>query len=270
MTTAQQPQHSQGRLDIEARGGLLFLRINNPSHRNALTLSMWTALGEQVEAAARDDQVRVIVLQGADDKAFSSGADISEFESLRATAEQIRHYDECVHRAHLALIQSAKPTVAFIQGICMGGGMEIAAACDLRYGAESARFSLPASRLGLGYSLQGIERMVNIMGAASTADIFMTARTFEGREGARLGFLNEVFIDHKFSAQSINRVEALADNAPLTIRAIKMALENVQQAPGFPTAQQVDAAVKACFASSDYKEGRRAFIEKRKPVFRGR
>jgi enoyl-CoA hydratase/carnithine racemase len=270
MTIAQQPSHPQGSLGIETRSGLFFIRIRNPAHRNALTLSMWTALGEQVEAASRDDEVRAIVLQGGDDQTFSSGADISEFKSLRTTPEQTRHYDECVHRAHLALIQSAKPTVALIQGICMGGGMEIAAACDLRYGADSARFSLPASRLGLGYSLQGIERMVNIMGAASTADIFMTARTFDGREGARLGFLNEVFSDQEFATHALRRVETLADNAPLTIRAIKMALQNVQQAPGCPTAQEVDACVKACFASSDYQEGRQAFLEKRKPVFRGR
>lgn len=269
MTTTREPERLQGGLDTETVGGVRFIRINNPAHRNALTLSMWTALSECVEAAGHDDQVRVIALQGVGDKAFSAGADISEFKTLRTTPEQVLHYDECVHHAHWALIRSLKPTVALIQGACMGGGMEIAAACDLRYGAGSARFRLSASYLGLGYSLQGIERMVDVMGAASTADVFITARTFDGNEAARLGFLNEVFTDQEFAVCSRNRVETIAGNAPLTIRAIKMALENVQQIPGCPTAQRVEAAVQACFASDDYKEGRQAFLEKRKPVFRG-
>ena len=257
-------------LTVENRDGVFRIGINNPAHRNALTHAMWQDLAAQIAHANADPSARVIALHGVGGVAFCSGADISEFKTLRTTPEQVRNYDHGVHLAHEAILGSAKPTVALIHGICMGGGMEIAAACDLRYANDNARIRMPAAVLGLGYALDGITRMVDIMGAATTLDLFLTARHFDGREAARIGFIHEAFPEGEFELATRERVLAVASNAPLTIKAIRMSVRHVLGRGTPPSGKEVAAVVAACFQSEDYAEGRQAFAQKRKPQFKGR
>ena len=262
---------ARGRLAVdESAGGVLRIRIVNPARYNAMSLSMWEALGDTLENAALRSGLRAIVLQGEGDRSFVSGADISEFGEQRNDPAQTARYDRAVARAQGALTASPVPTLAVIQGVCMGGGMGLALACDLRYCNAGARFRMPAGRLGLGYSREGVKRMCDVLGAARVADLFLTARTFDGTEAGRIGMVHEVFADAEFAAQAQARIEAVAGNAPLTLRAARLALRHVLGGASAPDAQQVDDAVQACFRSQDYQEGQIAFREKRVPVFSGR
>ncbi|MBO1112922.1 enoyl-CoA hydratase [Bordetella petrii] len=259
-----------GRLDIEADAGLLRIRIVNPARYNAMSLSMWEALGAAVADAQARPGLRAIVLEGDGERAFVSGADISEFGAQRGDPAQVARYDRAVAGAQQALTASTVPTVALIRGICMGGGMGLALACDLRYCNQGARFRMPAARLGLGYALGGVKRMCDVLGGARAADLFLTARTFDGREAARIGLVQEVFADADFNAAAAERVAAVAGNAPLTVRAARLALQHLQGGGQAPSAEAVHQAVRACFDSDDYQEGQAAFREKRTPVFKGR
>ncbi|WP_144637804.1 enoyl-CoA hydratase [Bordetella genomosp. 13] len=253
----------------ELDGGVLRIRFVNPARFNAMSLSMWDTLGRLLEQAAQRPALRAIVLQGEGERAFVSGADISEFGERRNDPEQTARYDRAVAGAQGALTRSPVPTLALIQGVCMGGGMGLALACDLRYCNASARFRMPAARLGLGYGREGVKRMCDVLGAARAADLFLTARTFDGAEAARIGLAHEVFADTDFAAQALARVQAVAGNAPLTLRAARLAMRHVLGGNEAPAAQQVDDAVQACFRSRDYQEGQAAFREKRPPVFTG-
>lgn len=262
--------HPPGRLAIDDADGLLRVRIVNPARYNAMSLSMWEALGQAVRDAQGRDDLRAIVLEGEGERAFVSGADISEFASQRKDPAQIARYDRAVTQAQQALSESAVPTIALVRGICMGGGMGLALACDLRYCNESARFRMPAARLGLGYALDGVKRMCDMLGGARAADLFLTARTFGGAEAGRIGLAHEVFADADFTQAAAERVAAVAGNAPLTLRAARLALRHLLGGAHAPSADSVDQAVRTCFDSEDYQEGQAAFREKRPPVFKGR
>jgi len=269
MNIAESPK-SPGRLRVLISGGVCWISIDNPGKHNAISLGMWEDLSAQVHRAVADDQVRVIVLQGTGGKSFSAGADISEFAVLRSTPAQVLRYNQAVDDAQDALAHSDKPTVAVIQGICMGGGMELAAVCDFRYAGTSARFRMSAALMGLGYSLKGIANMVEVLGVPRSKDIFMTARDFGAIEAVNIGFVHQVFPEDEFDASVRERVSVLARNAPLTLKAIKLAMRHAAGQPKAPGRAEVDGAIKACFDSDDYKEGQNAFREKRLPVFRGR
>ncbi|MGN6580884.1 MAG: enoyl-CoA hydratase [Bordetella sp.] len=264
-------QSTRGRLDIdEDVAGVLRVRIVNPARYNAMSLSMWEALGDALAQVSRRSDLRAIVLQGEGERAFVSGADISEFGEQRNDPAQTERYDRAVARAQDALTTSPVPTLALIQGVCMGGGMGLALACDLRYCNASARFRMPAARLGLGYSREGVKRMCDILGASRVADLFLTARIVDGAEAGRIGLVQEVFPDADFPALVQARVQTVAENAPLTLRAARLAMRHILGGPGAPDAQQVDDAVQACFRSQDYREGQIAFREKRAPRFMAR
>jgi enoyl-CoA hydratase/carnithine racemase len=257
-------------IDCMIDGGVARIVVNHPERRNAMRFAMWTALGDAVERLEADPGVRVLLLEGAGDQAFVSGADISEFATLRATPEAVAAYDAAVHRAEQALATCAKPVVARIRGFCHGGGMALAMACDLRYASETASFRMPAGRLGLGYPLPGVAQMVHGIGAARAAELFFTARTFDGREAERIGMAHRCHPADRLDEEVDRIVAAIADNAPLTLRAAKLAIRAVLAGPHAPTERQVQDAVQACFLSSDYIEGRTAFTEKRPPRFDGR
>ncbi|MBV7485933.1 enoyl-CoA hydratase [Bordetella sp. BOR01] len=261
---------SPGRLFIETDAGLLRIRIVNPARYNAMSLGMWEALGAAVADAQTRPDVRAIVLEGDGERAFVSGADISEFGAQRRDPAQVARYDRAVAGAQQALTASAVPTIALIRGICMGGGMGLALACDLRYCNQGARFRMPAARLGLGYALSGVKRMRDVLGSARAADLFLTARTFDGLEAARIGLVQEVFADADFNALAAERLATVAANAPLTLRAARLALHHLQGGSQAPASEAVDQAVQACFCSEDYQEGQAAFRDKRAPVFKGR
>jgi enoyl-CoA hydratase len=251
-------------------GAVATVLFSNPAKMNAVTYDMWSAVPATLAALEADASVRVIVIAGDGDKAFISGADISQFEKLRGTAEAQAEYNKAVERAYLAPMGCSKPVIACIRGICIGGGLGFAAACDLRICADDAVFRMPAARLGLGYSPTGVRRFMNVIGAANTADIFFTARKFDAQEALRMGFVSRVVPAAQLERAVAETCELIAENAPLTVAAAKFA---VQQ--GLKDAAERDMAravrmVETCFASEDHKEGRKAFMEKRKPVFNGR
>ena len=256
------------RMLAHANGPVGWITFNNPDRRNAVSLDMWAALPGILHHFDTDPAIRVIALQGAGDRAFVAGADISQFEKLRSSADSVAEYDRTSERATAALKSATKPTVAVIRGWCIGGGVGIAVACDLRFAAASAKFGVPAGRLGLGYAMPGVKTLMDLVGPAYTKEIFYTARHFTADEALAMRLVNRVMPDAELDAFVHAQFETIAANAPLTLHALKRTVAEL--AKGHQAdAHAVDALVKACFASNDYKEGRTAFMEKRKPVFTG-
>jgi enoyl-CoA hydratase/carnithine racemase len=248
-------------------GTLIF---NNPERHNAVSLEMWQAAERVLEDFATDDGVRVVVLAGAGGKAFVSGADISKFESERASEDAVKRYNETIDRIYAAIDAFAKPTVAMIQGYCIGGGLNLALCCDIRIATDTARFALPAAKLGLGYGYGGIKRFIDAVGPAFTKEIFFTARQFDAAEAAAMGLVNRIVAGDKIEAYVRDMGETIAGNAPLTVGAVKFIVGEATKDGAARDLARCDALVKQCFASADYVEGRRAFMEKRKPAFVGK
>lgn len=257
-------------IDLRITGAIARVTISSPERYNAMTLAMWTRLREVVENVGADPAVRVVVLRGEGDKAFVSGANISEFETQRSEPEGVAVYVDAVTGAELALSECPKPVIASIRGVCMGGGMGLALACDLRYATNGSRFRMPAARLGLSYRLDGIGRFVEEIGAARTAELFFTARVFDGLEAQRIGFVHKAHEDADHDAAVEQSVTLIAENAPLTLRAVKLAIRASLAGQRDQDIDRANQAIAACMASADYVEGRRAFAQKRSPQFSGR
>lgn len=244
--------------------------FSNPGKFNAVSHDMWTALPGAIAAFDADPEVRMIVIAGDGDKAFISGADISQFEKARGSAEAQAVYNQAVVDAYEAPVRCKKPVLAKIRGVCMGGGLGLAAACDVRIAADDAVFRMPAARLGLGYNFTGITRFVQLMGAANTADIFFSARKFGAADAFAMGFLNRVVPAADLDREVAAYCELLAENAPLTMAAAKFAIRQTGLDPASRDMAQFTQLLDACFNSEDYREGQRAFMEKRKPKFQGK
>lgn len=243
------------------------ITLSNPSRHNAMSLAMWTQLAQTLEQLRSDASVRVVILRGDGDKAFVSGANITEFDTQRSSEAGVAAYDAAVDRAQTALAQFPRPVIAAISGICYGGGLGLVLACDLRYAAPDAKFRMPAARLGLGYGLKGIKRMVDVLGAANACELFYTARVCDAQEAVRIGLVNAV--QEEVFTYALQTGAEIATNAPMTIAAAKLAFNTLMSGSEEANAEMVHAAVKACFASTDYAEGRKAFAEKRTPRFDG-
>jgi enoyl-CoA hydratase len=250
-------------------GVIGWMIFNNPERHNAMSSDMWSAVADIMTAYEADPDVRVIVLAGAGDKAFVSGADISQFEKMRSTPEQIAQYDAVAERASSALSGTTKPVIAMIKGYCIGGGVGVALRCDLRIAAEGSRFGIPAAKLGLGYGYSGVKMLVDLVGPSVAKDIFFTARQYEAEEALRIGLINHVVPLAELESFTRNYAEMISRNAPLTVKTAKLAVNTAVEDESKRDLAAVQAAVDRCFASEDYKEGRKAFAEKRKPAFRG-
>lgn len=248
-------------------GHVATVTLSNPDRYNAMSLAMWKKLAETLEFLSTHSSVRVVILRGAGSAAFVSGADITEFDSKRHDASGVAAYDAAVDRAQTALAQFPQPVIAAISGICYGGGLGLALACDLRYAAPGARFRMPAARLGLGYALTGVKRMVDVLGVATASELFYTARVIDAPKAERMGLINSVH-DDVFS-HALQTGAEIAANAPMTIAAAKLAFNTVLAGSDDDAVKFVNSAVTACFSSGDYAEGRQAFTQKRAPRFTG-
>jgi enoyl-CoA hydratase/carnithine racemase len=253
----------------DAANGVARLTIDQPAKMNAMTFDMWRSVPELIKRAEDDHAVRVIVLEGAGDKAFCAGADISQFGEKRTGEEAVRAYDQAVAAGMAAVHDAAKPTVAVIRGICFGGGCALALTCDLRFATADSRFRVPAARLGLGYGFSNIRMMINKIGTAAVADILISARILDAADGERSGVIHRAWPRESFEAEIKAYLETVAANAPLTLAAIKRSLVELSKPEAEQDADAVDALVARCFDSADYKEGQKAFLEKRLPAFKG-
>ena len=250
-------------------GGVGYVIFNNPERHNAVSLDMWDATSRILEGFANDEEVRVVVLTGAGGKAFVSGADISKFESERATLEATRRYNASVEKAYTGIQQFAKPTIAMIRGYCIGGGVGLAVCCDLRICSDNSRFAVPAAKLGLGYGYAGLRRLIDVVGPAFAREIFFTARQFDAEEARHMGLINRVVPEAELEAYVKNYAETIAANAPLTVKAVKYIVGEAMKDESARDLARCAELVEQCFASNDFIEGRRAFMEKRKPAFTG-
>ncbi len=266
---AQFPSPSE-RVKAWREESALHVRFDNPAKHNALSVEMWEAVPAILARAAADDAVRMVVFSGAGDKAFVSGADISQFEDLRAAREAVKKYERVAEAALQGIHDFAKPTIACIRGYCIGGGVNVAIACDIRIASADSTFAIPATRLGLGYRVSAMKNLVDLVGPGHAKDIFFTGRRLHAAEALAIGLVNRVAERGELPALLAEYVQHIASAAPLTIRAGKRIIAEVLKAPADMDAALCQRLILDCFESEDYAEGRRAFMEKRKPQFKGK
>ena len=251
-------------------GATLHIRFNNPARHNALSVDMWEAVPPLLDLAQADDRVRLVVFSGSGDKAFVSGADISQFEDMRAAREAVTRYEQMAEEALMSIYRCSKPTLSCIRGYCIGGGVNVAISCDIRIASADSVFSIPAARLGLGYRYSAMKNLVDLIGPGAAKDLFFTARRIDAHEAKALGLISRVCEPEQLPALLSEYTSSIAVNAPLTIHAAKViTAEILKPSPELDTAlcQQL---IRSCFDSADYAEGRKAFMEKRKPAFAGK
>ena len=250
--------------------GIGWITFNNPAKRNAVSVEMWQALSMILEDFKADDDIRVVILKGAGDKAFISGADISEFESKRRSAAQSKEYTKIAESARKMLYDLEKPLLAMIQGYCVGGGLATALSADVRIATDDSKFGIPAAKLGLGYAYGGIAALADLVGPSHALDILLSGRLLDADEALRMGLANRIVTRNDLEKTVRDYAAIIVANAPMTLKAVKASIKEYLKDAEKQDLNRISRMVKACFDSNDYTEGRRAFMEKRKPIFAGK
>lgn len=258
-----------GKIEARKEGSIGHIVFNNPERHNAMSLAMWEETTRILESFAADDDIRVLILTGAGEKAFISGADISKFDEERASLDAAARYASATESAFSALENFRKPAIAKIHGFCLGGGLALALCCDIRLAGEGARFAIPAAKLGIGYDYGGIKRLIDTAGASFTKEILFTARQFSAQEALAMGLVNRVLPDAALAGVCDEYAATIAANAPLTIAAAKVMVREALRDESARDLALAEGMLERCFESADYAEGRTAFLQKRKPLFTG-
>jgi len=257
-------------LRVEKREAMGWIVFDQQDKHNAINGAMWRGIPPAMAQFDADPEVRCVAFRGAGTEAFAAGADISEFEKVRSQRAAVSEYDGLLDRVLHAIQDSRKPSLAMIHGFCLGGGLEVALACDLRYCGESAQFGIPAAKLGLAYNVEGHKRLLETVGHARAREIMFLGRRYDAQEALAMGLVHQVFPDEKLQGFVDETIQALCENAPLAIANSKTIIEEYVKSAGAPDAARMAAAIERCAKSADYEEGRRAFMEKRKPRFQGK
>lgn len=261
---------STEKMAFETGAGIGWMIFNNPERRNALSLEMWGGMAEILRAFEADDAVRVVVMKGAGEKAFVSGADISQFEKNRSSAEQAAEYARVSEEARRVMEGMKKPLIAMIRGYCLGGGLGVALQADIRVASDDSQFGIPAGRLGIAYGFDGLKRLVDLVGPAKAKEIMFTARRITAANALDIGLVNAVAPAEELEGVVKDMADVIAGNAPLSVRASKLTIDEVAKDGADRDLAMIERLSRECFDSDDYREGRTAFMEKRKPVFTGR
>ena len=251
-------------LHARVEGPIGWICFDNPGRHNALSREMLAALPRAVQALETDDAVRVVVMRGAGERAFVSGADLRQvegFRGVRPRASEARGG---------ALSELEKPLIAMIHGWCLGGGLLTALWADLRVAAEDARFGIPAAKLGVGYPYDSTQALLAAVGPAAASEILLTGGQFDARDALRLGLVNRVVPKAELEAEVTKLARTIAGNAPLTLRAAKACIRDGLREPAERRREECEKLVERCWASEDFREGRLAFAEKREPRFQAR
>lgn len=260
---------AEGKILARKEGGVGTVVFNQPEKRNAMSIAMWDGMAEALDLFEADPAIRCVVLEGAGGKAFVSGADISQFEKNRSDAEAQKHYNEKTSHGRKRLLEFSKPVIAKIQGFCMGGGLGIAMSCDMRIAGTGSEFGIPAAKLGIAYGFDMVSNLVALVGPAHAHFILMTGGRLPAEEAERMGLINKLHPAEALDAEVAKITSTIAVNAPLSLIANKRTVRAVLSDVSKRDMAAIEAAQSACFDSADYREGRRAFMEKRKPVFTG-
>jgi enoyl-CoA hydratase/carnithine racemase len=253
---------------VERDGAIATVVLNRPQKLNAMTKPMWADLGKAMDDLSADDELRCIVLRGAGGKAFSPGNDISEFENERADPEQAKAYGRILHGALRSIDGCRHPTLALIEGICVGGGLEIAALCDIRICGQSSRFGVPINKLGLVMAYPEIAALIKLVGRAATHSILLEGRVFGAEEAASMGLVTRVVGDGDVAEEAYAAARRIAEGAPLVARWHKKFVRRLED-PSPLTEAELDEGY-ACYGTEDYRIGYASFLDKKKPKFKGR
>ncbi|WP_239294514.1 enoyl-CoA hydratase [Caballeronia zhejiangensis] len=267
--TEERAAASPAAVHVSIENGVGSIVLDNPRKLNAMSLSMWQTLVNVLEKLESDPALRCVVLSGKGEKAFCVGADVSQFAQSHSGEEAIAEYDRITRGALLRLQSFPKPTIAAVSGYCLGAGVALAAACDIRIAASGSRLGIPAAKLGLGYYYAGVKRLADLVGPSRAKQIIFTASQFPAEEMFRMGLIDELVEPSQFADRVGEMAATIAANAPLTIAAAKYAIETVFSDASEPDIEGCAAREQACMISQDYAEGRKAFAEKRVPVFKG-
>jgi enoyl-CoA hydratase/carnithine racemase len=261
---------SSPRLLASVEGAVATVTLNAPERRNCVDLACWQAIPAVFQVLDQDNDVRIVILRGAGDEAFCAGADIAEFETLRSTAVGSRAYETSNVAAFNAVAACGKPVIAMVQGFCFGAGVGLAAACDMRIAADDAQVAVPAARLGVGYPPTAMRMLVALMGPQPVKQLFFTGSKLTAVEAHAAGLFDSVVPKNALGTEVARLASQICAGAPMTIAAAKQAIDAAAGLSHAKQADELQALADACFASEDYAEGRKAFHEKRTPVFRGR